>query len=204
VFVGSLFLHPDLDLAVRFPEGWETSNARAAVAAVAPGGEAFVSLQVSGQGDDPLEGARADGIGPELEAELEPLTVAGLPAQRLRVERRGKTLVVTWLARRGLLYRLTGAASSEAYETHRARFASFAGSLRGLRRSEREQILETRLRVRRVDAGETLPALLERHGSNWTATQTALANALDPQAPLVEGQLLKLAIPQRYRGGGSS
>jgi predicted Zn-dependent protease len=202
VFVENLFLHPDLDLALRFPEGWETTNARAYVAAIAPDEEAFVSLHVSGAGDDPLEAARADGVRPAREAELEQLTVAGLPARRLTVDQRGTALVVTWVARRGLLLRLSGACVSEAYEARRATFAAFAESLRGLRRPEREQIVETLLRGRRARAGETLPQLLTRYGSSWTAEEAAVANALDVDVPLFEGQLVKMAIPRVYQSGG--
>jgi predicted Zn-dependent protease len=203
VFVDSLFLHPDLDLALRFPEGWETYNGRAYVAAVAPDEGAFVSLHLAGEGDDPLEGARADGISEELEVELEELDVAGLPARRLEVERRGQTLVVTWVARGGLVVRLSGASTTEGYEARRATFASFVGSLRALRQAEREQILESRLRGRRARAGETLSDLLARHASSWTPGEAAIANALDPEVSLHEGQLVKMAIPQVYRGGGS-
>jgi predicted Zn-dependent protease len=201
VFVDSLFLHPDLDLAVRFPTGWETYNDRAYVAAVAPDEEAFVSLHVAGEGDDPLDGARADGVGPELEAELEGLTLAGLPARRLTVERRGKTLVVTWLARQGLVYRFSGVSTSDAYEAHRATFASFVASVRGLSEVDRERVREIRLRGRRAEAGETLPDLLARHASSWTPAEAAIANALDADVTLHEGQLVKMAIPRVYRGG---
>jgi predicted Zn-dependent protease len=203
VFIDSLFVHPDLDLAVRFPAGWQTYNGRAFVAAVAPDEQAFVSLHVVGEGDDPLEGARADGVSEALETELQELTVAGLPARRLEVERRDETLVVSWVARDGLVYRLSGASTSESYASRRATFTSFVESLHGLRPAEREQVLESRLRGRPGLAGETLAELLARHASSWNPPQAAIANALDPEAPLHEGQLVKMAIPQPYRSGGS-
>src|SRR5262249_31151797 len=40
VFLGTLFLQPDLDFAVRFPDGWKTGDSPVAVAASAPDGSA--------------------------------------------------------------------------------------------------------------------------------------------------------------------
>lgn len=203
VFLDHLFLHPDLDLAVRFPDAWQTQNARSYVAAVAPDGRAFVSLHVVGEGDDPLEAARAEGVTPELERRLERRTLAGLPARRLELERSGQTLLINWVARRGLVYRLSGVATSASYGARRATFEAFAESLRDLGPGERERVLETRLRVCRAEAAETLADLVARSGSSWGAEETAIANALQPEVPLAAGQLVKIAVPRVYRAGGS-
>jgi predicted Zn-dependent protease len=46
-FLGSLFLHPDLEFQVAFPEGWETQNAPQAVLAQAPDEDAIMQLTLA-------------------------------------------------------------------------------------------------------------------------------------------------------------
>lgn len=198
VFVDDLFLHPELDLAVRFPKGWQTHNARDYVAAVAPDREAFASLHVAAEGDDPLAGARADGVDQALAQRLEPLEVAGHRALRLEVAQQGDTLMVTWVARRGLVYRFTGAGSTSGFEKRRAAFDAFVQSMRPLG-SDRDRILEGRLQVWRAREGESLPGLVARAGSRWSPEQTAISNALDPEVRLEPGQRIKLEVPRPYR-----
>ena len=40
----------------------------------------------------------------------------------------------------------------------------------------------------------------QRVGNTWSPAQTAVANALPEGARLEEGQLLKVALPEPYRG----
>jgi predicted Zn-dependent protease len=58
VFLGSLFLHPDVDVALEMPASWKTVNGPGAAGAVAPDRDAVVVRTVVGPGDDPVVGAR--------------------------------------------------------------------------------------------------------------------------------------------------
>jgi hypothetical protein len=57
--------------------------------------------------------------------------------------------------------------------------------------------------VHKARSGENPAALAKRTGSNWSAAQVAVANALEEDALLKGGQLMKVGIPQAYtpRGG---
>ena len=57
VFQKGRFLHSELDLTLRFPEGWETQNTRRAVGALSPRRDAQVFLEMQGKGEDPQAAA---------------------------------------------------------------------------------------------------------------------------------------------------
>ncbi|MEN8184765.1 MAG: hypothetical protein ABFS46_19770, partial [Myxococcota bacterium] len=199
LFVEGRFLHPGLDLWMRFPEGWETHNAREYVVALTSGDQVFVALHVAAQGDDPVAAARADGVSEE--ADLERLEIAGLPAARLSVEGPDQSLLVVWIARNGLVYRITGASPAGEFETWQPQFMAVAGSVRPLTPGDRQLLVAERLRIREAQAGETLAELVARSTSAWSPERAAIANGLEPEVRLEAGQRVKLAIPELWTGG---
>ena len=55
IFVGNVFQHPDLGLALEMPAGWKTKNTPAAAIAMQPNGRAAVALQPRRRGRRPPE-----------------------------------------------------------------------------------------------------------------------------------------------------
>ncbi|MFP8874553.1 MAG: M48 family metallopeptidase, partial [Myxococcota bacterium] len=51
IFKGSLFLHPDMNFHIRFPQGWQLVNSPQSVGAMAPRGAAIISLTAESSGD---------------------------------------------------------------------------------------------------------------------------------------------------------
>jgi len=49
-FVGNTFIQPELGIQMRFPQGWKTSNQKAAVGAISPNQDAVVVMTLSDQG----------------------------------------------------------------------------------------------------------------------------------------------------------
>ena len=68
-----------------------------------------------------------------------------------------------------------------------------ARSFRSLEPHERASLHELRLAVASARAGETLAALSDRTGNRWSVEETAVSNALAPDARLTEGELVKIA-----------
>lgn len=208
VFQEDRFLHPDLDFAVRFPEGWETLNTRRAVGAIEPARTAYVVLEAEDRGDDPERAARAflyearREIGLAVE-EMESLRIGSLDAYRASARipspQGAIAMELTWIAHGGTVYRLTGAAPAGPSRRHRGVFRSVARSFRPLAPEERASITETRLRVVEARAEETLPALGARTGNVWNVQHTAVMNGLFTDASLAEGQLVKVAVEEPYR-----
>jgi predicted Zn-dependent protease len=204
VFEGSRFLHPDLNVGVSFPDRWSTENSREQVGAVAPDQQAFIALEVVAQGDDPLAGARAFQVASKtpVVAAAETLKVAGLPAARASLRgRTDKTEVVAllaWIAHGGRVYQLAGVTPLGRSAGFEVVFDRVVQSFRPLSAVERAGIREDRLRLVEARGGETVSELATRTGTVWTAAMVAVANELTPGARLLPGQLVKVALSERY------
>jgi len=200
VFVERDFLHPELDFALRFPADWKTDNQPQFVMAIPPEGEGKTAIMLGliGEGEDPVEGARADQLDEGLLEKLEQVEINGLRAARVVAERRGSGFDLTWIAHRGQVYRIASVSPASAFAGYRDVFLDVAESFRPLRSEDRARMRESRLRVRQVRAGESLKAFLERTDGVWSPDQAAIANGLEGDAHLASGHLLKVPIPQHY------
>ncbi len=108
-------------------------------------------------------------------------------------------MVLTWIARDGSIYLLTGAASSRGRARYEGVLVNFARSFRPLTAQQRDSIRETRLRIASARAGESLKQLGARTANAWDLQRTAVFNDLFANATLREGQLVKIAVSQPYR-----
>ena len=203
VFDGVTFLHPGLDVHVRFPSGWSIANNRQIVAAGAPDGRAVIALELAGQGTDPE--AALEAFARETKISLTPperLTIGGLPAARSTATVRTRdgwlALELTCIAHAGRLFTITGATPLGAAETARPAFRETAASFRPLTTGEWAGIREARLRLVRARADERLGVLVARAHGAWSAAMAAVANALEADTPLDAGTLVKVATLEPY------
>ena len=209
VFQNDRFLHSELDIALRFPEGWETRNTRQAVGAVSPRRDAQVFLEVQGKGEDPIAAAEAylasdEATGLGLDAPPQPIRLGAIDAARgiggAQTPAGPVRVHITWIAYQGTIYRLVGLAASPTSGRYAGVFRSVARSFRPLTARERESIRETRLRIVPAREGETLREISDRTGNRWNVQETAVMNDLFADAPLHEAQLVKVAVSERYEG----
>ena len=200
VFAGRLFLHADLDLALEMPADWKTANNPEAAGAIAPDEAAAVLLQVAGNGDDPVAGARADGLTDAQLQALRRLRISGLPAAALSASTRdGARIALTWIAHGGHIFRVTGVCGGADWERYRADFERTAASLRPLRPEDRARITDDRLRIRAARAGDSIADVLARGGAAWKPAQAAVANGVEPGQRLERDWPVKVAVSERYR-----
>ena len=201
IFLGSLFVQPDLDVALTMPAGWKTINTPDVAAAVAPDGDAAVLLNLVGPGDDPVAGAKADGL-PEAQLKrVQRLQIAALPAARLIADtRENDRVTLTWIAHRKRIFRVTGMTRSRDWAHYSPAFERTAAGFRPLLAADRERIVESRLRLRLATAGETVGQVLARGGGTWNAARTAVANGTTVGARLEAGWPVKVPVSQRYSG----
>lgn len=201
VFEETAFLHPDLGFFVKFPEKWPHENAPEKIVAVAPKGDAAVVIEIATKGDDPLDGARMLGKAKHIDlvAKAKSLTINGLQAARAVVPTDGRARAeVTWIAHGGLIFQLVAVASSDQFKAFQPEFEAVAGSFHPLSGHERARITETRIRLVTARKGETIEALAARAHSAWRADEVAVINGLAAATLLREGQLLKVAVEERY------
>jgi predicted Zn-dependent protease len=209
VFEGQRFMHPDLDLTLVFPDGWQTVNTRRAVGALSENGDLQIVLQHQGPGNDPREASAAffqeaaEQMRIEV-AHLDAVEINDLRAVRGQAVAHGRrgslSLDLTWIAHGGSIYLISGLVGKGYTDEHRALFGRVVHSFRPLEPREREGIRETRLRVSAARADEGLESLGRRTENVWDIEQTATANALSRGVVLTEGQLVKIGQRQRYRG----
>jgi predicted Zn-dependent protease len=202
------FVHPDLDLRVVFPEGWNVQNGRQAVGAQEPEGAALILLGLQERGDDPRAAAekfvRANAQSLQV-VEESALSGAAVPTYRVRarvaLSQGTGGAELFWLAHRGAIYRLQCVSGAQAFAGFVPSFERTAKSFRALTSEERAGIRERRLDVARAAGGESLAAFAQRSGNVWKLEQVAIANGVEAGAPLAAGQRIKLAIERPYAAG---
>jgi predicted Zn-dependent protease len=204
VAIGNRFLHPELGIALAFPEGWRIQNLRDAVNARSEDAQAQVTLEIVARGEDPMEAALAFGRELRLDNGPRALEIHGNPAARanLRFAEWGnaRRLSLTWIAFDGLIYRFTGISSPQDFPPLLAVFEESADSFHGLLPGERAEVEETRLRLVTPLPGEALESLGERSGNRWSLERTALSNGIEATEPLDPDHPIKIAHPEPYLG----
>ncbi len=204
VFRGTRFLHPGLDLAIAFPEGWQTENSADAVGAVSPQRDALVVLQTQGSPGDPrgaaMKFAQANGLTLQNAASG---SQDGMPRFHALIARQTQDGPIvydfTWIAHPRVMLRLTGMSPQARYASRTGVFGEVARSISKLSAAERDGIRDRRLSVVEVRPGETLGALSSRTHNVWSEDETEIANALPREPRLTAGQLLKIAVDVPYR-----
>lgn len=202
---GSRLLHPALGFQIRFPEGWQIANARTAVLGAAPGRDAAVVLEIDAPARTMREAALRFARANRLQvAEAGAVQLGNLDGYRILAivpsQRGAMAADVTFIAFRDQVYRLTGLANSQAYRGWQGAFAAVARSFREVTPAEAAKVREQRLRIVGAKRGETLDQLVARTRSSWKAEEVAVANALARNVRLSEGQLVKVAISEPWRG----
>jgi predicted Zn-dependent protease len=208
IFQGDRFLHPALGFTVRFPSGWKTSNSNRAVGGVQPRGEAVVFLvadappgEVGQVAREWIEKQRASTA---LDVQdSRPVKVGGIDAWRIEanaVSRDGSVRAqLTFIPFHDATWRITGAAPAALASRHEGAMLATARSFRPLTSEERNSIEVTRLRVETARAGEGIAELSKRSGNEWSVNDTAVYNAVFADHRFAGGELVKIAVRERYQ-----
>ena len=204
-FQETRFFQPSLGVTLRFPVGWEKRNTPRAVVSHTRDKEAVLLLTVAGKGADPVQVAREaeKQAGAPLLEGAKTMEINGLRAVRNTVTAEGSngpmTLDFTWIAHRGIVYRIVGLSPARRFAAHRPLFDETVSSFRAMTSGDTAQLRDIRLRVVPARAGEQLADIARRTGSAWSANEIAVANALAADVRLAAGQTIKVAIPEPYR-----
>jgi predicted Zn-dependent protease len=205
MFMGSVFLHPDLGFKLRFPPRWRTSNGGTVVGAQAPQGDAVVYLTADAQPGEPEQVARRwaqQGVRGEVQIRKSgPFRVGEAQAWQLDLvgAQPGQTSLrsyVTFVPHRGAVWRITaaGLAGPNLEST-----LLTARSFRPVNDEDRAIIRANRLRIVTAEAGEDLEALTKRTRSTWSVLEASVFNGgRAPSQKFEGGERVKLAIGEPY------
>jgi predicted Zn-dependent protease len=179
-------------------------NTRAAVNCVAPQGGALIQLVGQGEGSDPRLAAQryAEEQGVSF-TESATARIQGLPAYRasalVTAQQAPLGLDLTWIAHRGLIFRIQSAAPQSTFPRYSEIFRRTASTFGPLTREERASIQERRLHIVTARDRESVAQLSARTGNVWSPEETAVMNGLSEGALLRRGQPIKIALGRPYR-----
>jgi predicted Zn-dependent protease len=198
VFHKDQFLQPVIGFTLTFPAGWKHRNTPQYVIAIHTNHEAMLMLGLAEPAADPEKPGQKFIDQMRARAKIEPAsarktTLGSFPAfLATYVDRSGRAPVYLhflWVTMADRTYQLIGLAPEQLRETLR----DAALTLRPITESERRMVTGKRLRIVAAHRGERLENLGARSGNAWSPAYAALANSLDPEATLSEGQLVKIA-----------
>jgi len=203
VFEENVFRHPDLDIAITFPEEWETMNVPVAVLATQPDGNGQIFLGADNQSLKP------DSLGPlfaqmlEEKYDIKPdqsksIDVNGFQGYVVSFkDLSGKAPVdiqLYWITTEHVLLTIAGM----GYSSYSLTLANAAKSLRPLTAGEKNNITAVRIRLVEAQENETLQSFSERTGNVWDVETTALMNGIDQSRSIQAGTVIKIAKKEPY------
>ena len=210
VIADNRFLHPELDLALEFPDGWKIENGRAAVAAIAPKGDALSMMRSAEAGEDLTTVVRraATELGVGADTEIERTTIAGDKAARFETAARTQEgtpvqLYLTCIDHHGAVLEVLGICALDRAATYANVLKKVPKTLRSLAVADWPYIQATRLRLETASGGDTVTKVVVRSKSAWRPDEAAVANGVETNSTLADGFTVKLAVTEPYRKGAA-
>ncbi|MEX1259176.1 MAG: M48 family metalloprotease [Gemmatimonadota bacterium] len=194
-FQGSMFIHPDLQFVLNFPDGWATQNATDAVTAISPNGDAIVQLR--GATGSAAEAARSF-LGQEGVQSNSPSTgsingnravSAEFAAQISQQESvRG---VVTFIEFRGATWGILGYSVADRFSTYSPAFLRTRDSFDRLTDPTALAAQPLRIRIDHAPRAMSLQQFNTERCASIPLVELAVINGLDETAQLRAGQAVK-------------
>ena len=198
---GNQFLHPDLRLALAFPQGWEIQNSATQVIAKAPDRNNFMLLTLvpnaSGSLQQIAQGSMANAGFRQVQGERASLNGLDAYVGTYQGAMQGLGDVATLAAHivHGRnVYMLAGLAPPNQFEGAQRQFVSSIRSFRELSASEASRIRPNRIDIYTVRGGDTWQALAARTGNLIKPETLAIMNNYEPSQPPRAGDLIRIVV----------
>jgi len=194
-FQGSLFLHPDLEFVLAFPDGWAKQNAADAVTAISPARDAVIQLRAAqGSAAEATRGFLAQegvqaGASSAGVIHGNPAVTAEFAAQGGQNEPvRG---IVTFIEYRGATWGILAYTLADRFASYSPDFTRSRDSFQRLTDPVALAAQPLRVRIERVPRAMSLQQFNSEMPSSIPLAELALINGLDETAQLRAGQLIK-------------
>ena len=203
-FVEGRFVHPDLRLQFRFPEGWATQNAPTSVIAQSPDRDAVMQVTLA-QGSTPEEAASAffDQQGIERTGSRS-RTVNGLRAVQgtFRVTGEQGTLdgQVLFVKHRDLVFRFMGYTTTSRMGTYAVTFERSLESFAPMNEERWINLQPRRLEIVRVPDEMTVERFFQRFPSTVSLEMVRLINGWEEGHVIPAGGLAKRVVGEGVPG----
>ena len=198
---GNQFLHPELRLALTFPQQWEIRNTKTQVVAKAPGQEQYVLLQLVPKAQGSLEqvarSSMANAGFRQLDGQRSEINGLDAYVGTYQGTMQGLGNVVTIAAhvlhdRR--VYLLAGLAPANAFDGAQQEFTRALRSFRSLSPSEAAQIRPNRVDLYTIRAGDSWESIAKRTGGVMKPTTLAIMNNYEPNQAPRPGDRIKVVV----------
>jgi predicted Zn-dependent protease len=199
---GNAFLHPDLRLAITFPQGWEIQNSKSQVMAKAPDRNEFMVLQLvpnaAGSIEQVARGSMANAGFQQVNGQR--AQVNGLDAYvgTYQGQLEGLGNVVTLAAHivhEQNVYLFAGLAPPNGYQNAQQPFTQSIRSFRELSRQEAANIRPNRIDIYTVRQGDTWQGIAESTGDGTVKPSTlAIMNNYEPNQQPRPGDRIKVVV----------
>ncbi|MES1242376.1 MAG: M48 family metalloprotease [Acidobacteriota bacterium] len=197
-FQGNAFLHPDLRFRIDFPEGWDTSNQKAAVTAAEPDGKAMVQVSTSDKDTRDEAGEAFFSEAGLTRGKSWEKKVHGLPASWSRFEFKDEDSdlrgTVAFVEHGESVFQVLALSETAGWndlqETLEETIASFS-------KLDDPKALQTRpykIRIVRLDSDMTVESFAKRYPSDVPLETVALINHVEPGGTLRKGQIAKRVV----------
>jgi predicted Zn-dependent protease len=198
-FRGSQFVHPDLAFQLRFPEGWTTVNQRSSVAAISPGEDAVIVLELVSETSAPTtalrsflqqEGIRAGAVEEGVSGGVERAS-ADFTATTDEGEIRG---AAHFLREGGRLYRILGYTGESTWRSHASALRGVGQDFAVLTDPALLGVQPWRLEIVTLGQAMTLTEFHAQVPSPVSVEELARLNRRTPDARLARGTRLKRVV----------
>jgi predicted Zn-dependent protease len=199
---GNAFLHPDMRIALEFPEGWDVVNSPAQVGAQEPGTNHYMFLQLveqpRGQSADAVARAAMSQAGFK-EVEGRRTTLGGLDAYvglyTGQIRGTGRvTMRAAHIVHGRDAYVLAGFAPDAEFGKIDGAIAASIKTFRELSQREAADVRPNRLDFYTVRAGDTWQSIAQRSGGLVRATELAIMNDHEVSDQPDVGEHIKIVV----------
>ena len=200
-FRQSLFLHPEMGFQVRFPEGWETENQKAAVAASDPKGKAMIQVTLAEEStlEAAVEAFYADDEGLTEERGWRK-KIHGLPASWSQFEYTDGedelSGTVAFVEHDGQIFQLLALAQADAWDDQREALEDAIASFAELDDPQALAVKSNRIRLVHLQEDMTVERFHERYPSVVPLATVALINHVEPGGTLAKGRTVKQVVEE--------
>lgn len=198
---GNEFLHPELRLALAFPNGWEVQNSAQQVVAKAPDRENYMLLQLvpnpQGSIEQIAQGSMLNAGFRHVQGERSTLNGLDAYVGVYQGAMQGLGNVVTVAAHvvhNRNVYLFAGLAPSNQFQGVQSQFANSIRTFRELSASEASRIRPNRVDLYTARSGDSWAGIAERTGGLVSPATLAIMNNYEPNQPPRAGDRIKIVV----------
>ena len=198
-FVGNTFIQPELGIQIRFPQGWRTSNEKAAVGAISPNQDALIVVSLSDQRSPEAAAQQFFGqqgvqAGQSLRADL-----GGLPAVARVFGVQGTQNgdlqgIAAFVEKDNRVYRILGYTPAQRWGTYDNVIANSIGTFERVTDRSALNVEPKRVDVVSIPSSMTLDEFARRYPSTVDMATLAIINQAEQNTRFPAGTEVKRVV----------